>query len=209
VLDIDLDVRISGVISLGGGKGRHRFRIEQVPRGVLRALRAAAADIGEDVRVEQQGVRLPYQDESLRLLPYSGGSSAGDEVRQFDRHDRPGDREMQTPNISHSQHEAAEPRSHDEVAEAERLLKSLASALALRLLGRAATKTRQAIAEAKRAMKSKDGERIRQANERLREAAMRLAEAMRRVSAAAATDEERSLVGSGVVDAEPEPTTAT
>jgi hypothetical protein len=172
VLDIDLDVRISGVIGLGGDASSHRFRIEQAPRGVLRALEAAVADIHEDVQGERRAFQPPYQDESLRLLPYSGGSGARDEVRQLDRRDRPVDREVQSPS-SYSQQEAAEkPRFHKEVAEAEHLLKSLASALALRLLSRAATKTRQAIAEAKRAMKSKDAERIRQANERLEEAAM-------------------------------------
>jgi hypothetical protein len=174
----------------------------------MRAPRAADAEVGEDVRAERQAVRS--QDESLRLLPYSEGSAASEEVRQIDRHDRPPNREVTSPSTSHTQQEAPEPRSHNEVAEAERLLKSLASALALRLLGQAARKTRQAIAEAKRAMKRKDSERIRQANERLRESAIRLAEAIRRVSAATATDEEeRSPSAADVVDAELEPTTAT
>jgi hypothetical protein len=160
VLDIDLDLRISGVVSLGEGAGRG---------GVLRPQGAPGADTS----------RSPSQDKSLRLLPNSG-SGAGNQVRQLDRRDG----EIQTPNIAPSPHEAAEPESHNELAEAERLLKSLASALALRRLSRAAMKTRHAIAKAKRAMKSKDAERIRQANEGLRKAAMRLAEALRRVRAA-------------------------
>jgi hypothetical protein len=177
VLDIDLDLRISGVVSLGGGEGRNRYRIEQVPRGVLRTRRAPGADTTEGVRAERQAVRSPSGDESLRLLPYSGGSGAGSQGRQVDRRDR----EIRTPNI-----EAAEPEFQNELTEAEQLLKSLASALALRLLSQAATKTRQAIAKAKRAIRSKDPERIRQANERLREAATRLTEALRRVRGAEA-----------------------
>jgi hypothetical protein len=154
VLDIDLDVRISGVIRLGAGADRQRLRIEQEPKGVMRADRAAFAEIGEDVGAERQAVRSEHQDE--RLIPYSGGSGAGNEVRQLDAYGRPADHDIQSPRTSHGQQEAAEPSTHNELAEAERLLKSLASALALRLLSQAATKTRQAIAEAKRAMKGKD-----------------------------------------------------
>jgi hypothetical protein len=131
-------------------------------------------------------------------LPYGGGSGAGNEVPQLNR----GDRKIQTPNISPSPHESAEPEL--ELAEAERLLKSLASALVLRLLSRAATETRQATAEAKRGRKIKDAGRIRQANERLREAAMRLAEALRRVRAA-----ERTSGPADIADAEHEPTIPT
>jgi hypothetical protein len=208
-LDIDLDVRISGVISLGGGADRRRFRIERVPRGVLRALRAAGEDLAEDVQAERQAVRSSSQDERLRLLPYGGSRDGRNEVRQLARHDQPAGGEIKRPSIPPSQHEAADPRFHNEVTEAERLLKSLASALALRLLGQAARKTRQAIAAAKRAMKSKNPERIWQANERLRESAIRLAEAMGRVSAARTTNEERSDGTADVVHAEFETTTAT
>jgi hypothetical protein len=182
VLDIDFDVRISGVIGLGGGAGNQRLRIEEVPRGVLGALRAADADIGEP----QVGRRVAR--EILRLLPYNGGSRAENEVRQVDTDEPPANPEIQSPASSHSEQGTAGPASsYGEVAEAERLLKSLASALTLRLLSRAATKTRQAIAGAKRAMKSKDAERIRQANERLREAATQLAGAMERVATATPT----------------------
>jgi hypothetical protein len=195
VLDIGLDVRISGAIRLGGGAGRHRFRVKQAPRGVLRTLQAAAAEIGEDVRAEPP----PYENESLRLLPYRGGRGARHDVQHLDP-DRLADHEVRGLSDSNGQQEAAEPRFRKEVAEAERLLKSLASALALRLLSRAATETRRAIADAKRSIRSKDPDRVRQASERLREGAIRLAEAMRRVSAAAAGDEERSLDHSEVVD---------
>jgi hypothetical protein len=207
VLDLDLDVRISGVIRLGGGADRHRFRIEQAPRRGLRTQQAADADIGEDDRVERQALRPTYEEESLRLLPYSGGGGAREQ--HVDRRGRLADHEVQSPSVSHHQQEAAEPGSHKEVAEPGRLLKSLASVLALRLLGRAARETRRAIAEAKRAIKSKDAERAGQANERLKEAVMRLAEAMRRVNAVAAVDEERSSDRANVVDGELEPTTAT
>jgi hypothetical protein len=203
VLDIGLDVRISGAISLGGVAGRHRFRVEQAPRRVLRTLQAVAAEIGEDVRSEPP----PYENESLRLLPCRGGRGARHEVQHLDP-ERLADHEVRGLSDSNGQQEAAEARFRKEVAEAERLLKSLASALALRLLSRAITETRRAIAEAKRSIKSKDPERVRQATERLRAAAMRLAEAMRRVSAPAAADEERSLDHSEVVDGELEPTTA-
>jgi hypothetical protein len=181
VLDIDLDVRISGSIGLGAGADNQRLRIEEAPGGVLRALRAAEADISEDVEAEREAGR---GSESLRLLPYSGGGSAGNEVRQA-ADEPPATREVQTPSSSQSQQRDWPGSSQNEVAEAERLLKSLVSALALRLLSRAVRKTRHAIAEAKRAMKTKDAKRIRQANERLRKAAMRLAGAMHRVGAAA------------------------
>jgi hypothetical protein len=208
VLDLDLDVRISGFIRLGAGADRHRLRIGQAPRGGLRTREAAGADLGEDVRVERQAHRPPSEEESLRLLPHSGGGGARDEVRHVHRRDRLADHEVRSPSVSPHPQEAAEPKFHKEVADPGRLLKSLASVLALRLLGRAARETRRAIAEAKRAIKSKDAERIGQADERLKEAAMRLAEAMRRVNAVAAADEERSSDHSDVVAGELEPTTA-
>ena len=70
-------------------------------------------------------------------------------------------------------------------------------------------KTRQAIAKAKRAIRSKDPERIRQANERLREAATRLAEALRRVRGAEAMATERASGAVDVAEAEHGPTTPT
>jgi hypothetical protein len=59
-----------------------------------------------------------------------------------------------------------------------------------RAVGRAATKTRQAISAVKEAMKSDDDQRKRQATEQLKQATVRLHEAVRRASDATASGKE-------------------